>query len=114
LFDVCIPAVGDGGAYLDALEHLAPRGRLVAFSGLPVGSVHHAADYNLLHYHEQTVVGAYGCALRHGKTALDLITSGAVNVSDLVSHTLPLSALDDALDRVATRRCMKIHLNPEE
>ncbi len=114
LFDVCIPAVGDGTAYLAALEHLAPRGRLVAFSGLPANSSHHAAAYNHLHYHEQTVVGAYGCALRHGRKALDLITSGSVVVSDLVSHTLPLSALDDALDMVAERRCMKIHLIPQE
>jgi len=114
LFDVCIPAVGDAGAYLEALGHLAPRGRLVAFSGLSADAAHHAADYNHLHYHEQTVVGAYGCSLRHGITALDLITSGSVIVSDLVSHTLPLSALDAALDLVAQRRCMKIHLNPRE
>ncbi len=113
-FDVCIPAVDDGAAYLAALGHLAPRGRLVAFSGLPANSSHDAAKYNNLHYHEQTVVGAYGCAFRHGRTALDLITSGTVAVSDLVSHTLPLSALDEALDMVAQRRCMKIHLNPEE
>ena len=113
-FDVCIPAVGDGNAYREALEHLAPRGRLVAFSGLPGDSPFNAADFNHLHYHEQTVVGAYGCALRHGRMALDLIGSGAVAVSDLVSHTLPLSALDAALDLVAARRCMKIHLDPKE
>jgi L-iditol 2-dehydrogenase len=114
LFDVCIPAVGDGEAYLAAHGHLAPRGRLVAFSGLPANSAHHTADYNHLHYHEQTAVGAYGCTLRHGKTALELITSGSVAVSDLVSHILPLSALDAALDMVAARRCMKIHLDPRE
>jgi L-iditol 2-dehydrogenase len=114
LFDVCIPAVGAGEAYLAACGHLAPRGRLVAFSGLPADSAHHAAEYNRLHYHEQTVVGAYGCALGHGKRALELIASGAVAVSDLVSHTLPLSALDAALELVAERRCMKIHLNPQE
>lgn len=113
-FDVCIPAVGDGGAYREALEHLAPRGRLVAFSGLPSDAGFTAADFNHLHYHEQTVVGAYGCALRHGRTALDLITSGAVVVSDLVSHTMPLSALNNALEMVAARRCMKIHLDPGE
>jgi len=114
LFEVCIPAVGDGRAYQEALGHLAPRGRLVAFSGLPADSAHHAAGYNQLHYHEQTVVGAYGCAYRHGRMALDLIASGSVIVADLVSHTVPLSALDAALDLVAGRRCMKIHLNPRE
>lgn len=114
LFDVCIPAVGNGDAYKEALESLAPRGRLVAFSGLPDTSEYLAADYNRLHYYEQTVVGAYGCSFRHGITALQLITSGAVPVADLVSHTMPLSTLADALDMVAERRCMKIHLNPWE
>ena len=113
-FDVCIPAVGDENAYREAINHLAPRGRLVAFSGLSAEAVYHAADFNQLHYHEQTVIGAYGCAYRHGKTALDLISSGAVTVSDLVSHTMPLSALSTALDMVAERTCMKIHLIPQE
>lgn len=114
LFDVCIPAVGDDSAYRDAITHLAPRGRLVAFSGLSAEASYHAADFNQLHYLEQSVVGAYGCAYRHGKTALELITSGAVTVSDLVSHTMPLSALSTALDMVSERTCMKIHLTPQE
>jgi L-iditol 2-dehydrogenase len=113
-FDVCIPAVGDCHAYKDAMNHLAPRGRLVAFAGLPSFGEYQAADFNQLHYFEQTVVGAYGCAYRHGKAALDLITSRAVPVSDLVSHTMPLSTLAEALDMVAERRCMKIHLTPGE
>jgi L-iditol 2-dehydrogenase len=113
-FDVCIPAVGDGNAYKEATKHLAPRGRLVAFSGIPSTAEYQAADFNTLHYYEQTVVGAYGCSYRHGKMALDLITSGAVIVSDLVSHTMPLSQLSDALDMLAERRCMKIHLIPGE
>jgi L-iditol 2-dehydrogenase len=87
---------------------------MVAFSGLPATSDNLAADFNRLHYHEQTGVGAYGCSFRHGKMALELITSGAVPVSDLVSHTMPLSMLADALDMVAERRCIKIHLNPRE
>ena len=33
-FDVAIPAVGSPAAYRQALQHLAPRGRLVSFSGL--------------------------------------------------------------------------------
>ena len=113
-FDVCIPAVGSDAAYREAMDHLAPRGRLVAFSGLPKSTTFPAADFNHLHYHEQTVVGAYGCCYRHGRKALDLISSGAIAVSDLVSHTMPLSMLSEALDMVAHRSCMKIHLIPGE
>lgn len=113
-FDVCIPAVGCPDACRDALEHLSPRGRLVVFSGLPPLPLHPPLDMNTLHYLEQTIVGAYGCALRHGRQALELIADRNVIVSDLVSHTMPLSGLGKALDMVAERRCMKIHLNPWE
>jgi L-iditol 2-dehydrogenase len=111
-FDVCVVAVGAKAAYAEALEHLRPRGRLVVFSGLPPGGDHVEVDLNRLHYHEQTLVGAYGCAYRHGVAALNLIAGGAVATADLVSHRLPLGRLEEALDLVATRRCMKIVLVP--
>jgi hypothetical protein len=34
-------------------------------------------------------------------------------VRDLISHRLPLSRLGEALELVASRQCMKIHLYPE-
>ncbi|HNW92031.1 MAG TPA: alcohol dehydrogenase catalytic domain-containing protein [bacterium] len=110
-YDAAVPAVGDPAAYHDALRHLAPRGRLVAFSGL-AAAVPPLGDINTLHYHEQTVVGAYGCALRHGTAALALLAAEAVPVADLISHRLPLRELPQALDLVATRRGMKIQLYP--
>jgi len=113
-FDVCIPAVGSPDAYREALECLAPRGRLVVFSGLPAFPPQPPVDMNRVHYLEQTIVGAYGCAYRHGRQALELIASRSVIVSDLVSHTMPLSSLAEALDMVAGCNCMKIHLNPWE
>lgn len=112
-FDVCVVAVGANAAYADAVARLRPRGRLVVFSGLPSGDDRLEIDLNRLHYHEQTLVGAYGCAYRHGVAALNLIAGGQVPVADLVSHRMPLGRLGEALDLVAQRRCMKILLTPE-
>jgi len=109
-FDVCVVAVGDGSAYREALVRLKPRGRLVVFSGLAPDKSSAPVDFNQLHYLEQTLVGAYGCARRHGEEALALISSGAVPVADLISHRMPLSELARALDMVAQRTSMKIHL----
>ena len=111
-FDVALVAVGDPSAYPEALERLKPRGRLVVFSGLPHDRQDVAVDLNRLHYLEQTIVGAYGCSFRHGLEALALLRSQAVAVRDLITHRLPLDALAHALDLVAERRCMKIHLDP--
>ena len=113
-FDLCVVAVGDPSAYEQAILHLAPRGRLVVFSGLPRENPSLNTDFNQLHYMEQTVVGAYGCCYRHGEQAIAMLQSGRIKVSDLVSHRMPLSELGKALELVASRNCMKIHLYPEE
>lgn len=112
MFDACIVAVGSVDAYSDAIRHLAPRGRMVIFSGLPRASCAQPVDFNQLHYHEQTLVGAYGCSRRHGRQALDWIASGRVAVADLISHRLPLRELGHALDLVRNRQGTKILLYP--
>ena len=112
LFDVCIVAVGSDEAYGQALSHLNARGRLVIFSGLPPVKSGIMVDFNQLHYCQHTIVGAYGCAYRHGKRALDYIMAGKIEVLDMVSHRMPLWELERALHLVETRDCMKILLYP--
>ncbi len=111
-FDVCVVAVGSRQAYLEALGAMNPRGRLVVFSGLHPAEEALPVSFNDLHYHEQTLVGAYGCAFRHGVEALRLIASGAVSVEDMISHRMDLSQLDAALTIVEKRQGMKILLYP--
>jgi len=111
-FDVCIVAVGSDEAYGQAISHLNTRGRLVVFSGLPPDKSGMRVDFNQLHYLEQTIVGAYGCAYRHGERALDYIRTGKIEVLDMVSHRMPLWELEHALRLVEKRECMKILLYP--
>ncbi len=111
--DVAVVAVGDAGAYREALATLAPRGRLVLFSGLAPASAVQGIDLNALHYHEQTLVGAYGCSLRHGRQALDLIARG-LPVADLITHRLALADLEHGLELVAQRQAMKVLLFPSQ
>ena len=113
LLDVAVVAVGDPAAYEAAIAALAPRGRLVVFSGLlPADDAALHVSLSAVHYHEHTFVGAYGCSFRHGVEALDLLASGRLRVDDLISHRLPLAALDEGLDLVARRAGMKVHLYP--
>lgn len=111
-FDVCIVAVGDADAYCEALRHMAPRGRLVVFSGLLPHADAVPVSLNQLHYYEQTIVGAYGCAYRHGVQALDWLSSGTVPVADMISHRMPLSELEAALRLVEQKQSIKILLYP--
>ena len=113
LVDVAVVAVGDRRAYEAALAALAPRGRLVVFSGLlPADDAALRVSLSAVHYHEHTLVGAYGCSFRHGVEALDLLASRRVRVDDLISHRLRLAELGEGLDLVAARAGMKVHLYP--
>jgi len=112
LFDVCIVAVGSDEAYRQAISHLNKRGRLVVFSGLAPDRAGIKVDVNQLHYYEQTIVGAYGCAYRHSERALEYIETGKIAVHDMVSHRMPLVELERALNLVEKRECMKILLYP--
>lgn len=111
-FDICVVAVGSKDAYEEAVKSLSPRGRLVVFSGLRAADASVPIDFNTLHYREQCIVGAYGCCRRHGVDALNYIAAGKVPVTDLVSHRLPLEALDQGLSLVERREGIKILLKP--
>lgn len=112
-FDVCVVAVGNPVAYHESLMHLRPRGRLVVFSGLLLDEDHVGISLNQLHYYEQTLVGAYGCSYRHGVQALAWLADGTVPVADMISHRLPLSRLEEALQLVEQRKSTKILMYPE-
>jgi len=110
--DIAVIAVGDMTAYNEALKCMAPRGRMVIFSGLPKNGAVMPVDLNQLHYHEQTIVGAYGCSYYHGVQALNMLRDGQVKVKDMISHKMKLEALDEALGIVERREGMKILLYP--
>ncbi len=113
VYDVAFVAVGNEQAYREAIGSLRPRGRMIVFSGLSNSTAIQPIDLNRLHYYEQTIVGAYGCSIRHSVTALEFIRNGNIQVNDLISHRMSLWELSDALQMVASRTCMKIHLHPD-
>ncbi|MHC4872234.1 MAG: alcohol dehydrogenase catalytic domain-containing protein [Planctomycetota bacterium] len=112
LFDVVIPAVGSNEAYKESIKHLYPRGRFVAFSGLPKDNACQEIDLNEMHYNETTITGAYGCSYRHGVEAMQLLAEGKIKVDDLISHKMKLAELGEALDIVRNKNGMKILLYP--
>jgi threonine dehydrogenase-like Zn-dependent dehydrogenase len=44
--------------------------------------------------------------------ALDWLADGTIDVEDMISHRMPLSMLDDALQLVENRESIKILLYP--
>ncbi len=95
----------------DLIPLLAPKGRICVFSGLPAGRSKSEFDWNALHYLELTICGTYGCGSENNRKALELIASGAVEVGGLITHRLPLSKIDRALDLAAKREGLKCVIN---
>ena len=110
--DVVITATGAGAAQEQALEMAAARGRISLFGGLPRDNSVIRFDSNLVHYRELIVVGAYGSAPRHNRAALELISTGAVEVEDLITHRVPLDRVRDAIDIVTSGEGLKVVVEP--
>ncbi|PSK99545.1 L-iditol 2-dehydrogenase [Murinocardiopsis flavida] len=110
--DVVITAAAAGAAQEQALQMAARRGRISFFGGLPKDNPVIACDSNLVHYRELTIVGANGSSPAHNRRALDLIASGEVPVTDLITERLPLDEVLTAIDTVIAGSAIKVTIEP--
>ena len=110
--DVIITAAASGTAQEQALLMAARQGRISFFGGLPKDNPVIACDSNLVHYRELTIVGANGSSPAHNAEALRLIATGAVPVSDLITHRLPLTEVLRAIDIVSRGAAIKVTVEP--
>ena len=99
-YDAVIQAVGSGEAVRQGLALLRPKGRLVVFSAVPGET---PIDLFDLHVRELEIVGA--C---NDQDLLDdavtCLSDPTLALGELVTHTLPLEAYQQALDLAATGR----------
>lgn len=94
------------------LNLLAPRGRLCLFSGLPISDVQTPWDFNLIHYRELDIIGAYGSTAAQNTAALRLIGAGKIPVGWLITKRLSLDELPQGLEYVAKRAGLKAVVLP--
>lgn len=79
---------------------------------LGAGPIGLMIDSNLIHYKECFVLGSHGSVPRHHRIALDLISSGAIDVRKLVTHRFPLDSILEAFSVVENREVMKAMIFP--
>ncbi len=96
--DVLIIACSAPAAQLGALRLIAKRGKINLFAGLPRGDSTVCWDTNIIHYTECSVTGTHGSRPEHVRAALELLASGALDGSTIVSCTYPLREINAALD----------------
>jgi len=98
------PAVRVDG---DLLRLLSPGGRVCIFSGPAPGNYQEQIDLRSIHYHELTITGAYGCASRHNRSAVELLTSGMIKAGWIVTKRASLAKIEDAFSHSSQRTGLK-------
>ena len=82
-----------------------------AFAGFNSGDVLELIA-NDIHYNEYEIVGASSCRLENFHAVAALISSGQLQVADLIGTQLPLDQATAALDLVASGKDLRVGVDP--
>jgi L-iditol 2-dehydrogenase len=110
--DVIIVAAPVHAAQESALELAAISGRINFFGGLPKDRPMINFDSNLVHYKELVITGTTACSTADCWQATEIVNSGLVDLSDLVSQRFPLKEAVAAFAAAEDRKSLKIVLEP--
>ena len=109
--DIVIIAVGDPGLVPVAIQCARIGGHISFFAGFPAGAMAQV-DPNLVHYRELTLSGSANATLDDYASAVEMLSTGSIDLSQLLTHEFALSDVSSALDAVRTRAGLKIAVRP--
>jgi L-iditol 2-dehydrogenase len=100
-----------------AAQEMAPRlaaigGKINLFGGLPKDRPTITFDSNLVHYRELIVTGTTACSTDDCRRSAEIVNSGRIDLSDLISGRFPLARAADAFAAAQDGRSLKIVLEP--
>ena len=93
--DVVIESTGHIQSLAHAIAMVRPGGTIVLFGIYTAGEA--TLPFYQLYYKEPTIVAARAATSNDFPESIDLVASGRIKLSDLVTQVLPLSQLRDAL-----------------
>jgi L-iditol 2-dehydrogenase len=110
--DVVIVAAPAHAAQEDALHLAAIGGRINFFGGLPKDRPTINFDSNLVHYKELIVTATTACSTGDCRRAAQIVNSGRIDLSDLVSQRFALAQAVLAFAAAENRKFLKVVLEP--
>jgi L-iditol 2-dehydrogenase len=110
--DVVIVAAPVHQAQEQALHIAGIGGRINFFGGLPKDRPTIQLDSNLVHYKELVITGTTACSTGDCRRAAEIVNSGKIDLSDLVSRRFDLSQAVEAFAAAGERSSLKIVLEP--
>jgi len=110
--DVIIVAAPVHVAQESALDLAAISGRINFFGGLPKDHPTINFDSNLVHYKELVITATTACSTADCWRATQIVNSGLVDFSDIISQRFPLKDAVIAFAAAEDRKSLKIVLEP--
>ncbi|MBU7023008.1 MAG: zinc-binding dehydrogenase [Theionarchaea archaeon] len=109
--DIAIEAVGYPKIWETTIKMTRKGGTATLFGGCEKNTTI-TVDTSLLHYNEITMKGVFHHTPHYIRTALNLISWGALNTSIFITEKMPLTRIDEALQKVLAQKGVKIALIP--
>jgi 2-desacetyl-2-hydroxyethyl bacteriochlorophyllide A dehydrogenase len=109
-FAVVIDATGVPAVIEQALRFLKPRGQYLQFGVAPQGETIQWSPYEIFR-NDWTIIGSFALCYTF-QAAIAWLATRVVDVTPLVSHTLPLAAFPGAFQDFADGHTLKVHLRP--
>lgn len=111
--DKAISANPSTAGQQQAIEMARPGGTAVFFGGVPKGKLAEI-DSNMVHYKSLWIYGHYGASSIQVQKAFELAISPKYPADEIVSHVLPLSHINEAIDLTRTGEALKVVLQPNQ
>ncbi len=110
--DVIIVAAPSKIAQEAALEIAAIGGRINFFGGLSKDDPSIRFNSNTVHYRELIVTGTTACSTYDCLRALEIVNSGRIDLSPLITSRFPLREANAAFEAAADSRNLRVTLEP--
>ena len=110
--DVVICAIGIPALARQATDLSVIGGRVSLFAGFPKGE-QAEMDVNAIHYRELVVTGAFGLSRKDYDRAFDMIASGGLDLSGIITHRFSLEEVDEAFEMAESGKAIKVSLQEE-
>lgn len=110
--DVVIVAASSRKAQEEAIELVAPRGRVNFFGGLPKDDRFVSVDGNTVHYKELFIHGTSGATSSHIRTCLNLMSAGRIDGKAYISKVIGLDELPQMLQEIQKGPYLKVIVKP--
>jgi L-iditol 2-dehydrogenase len=111
LFDCVIECTGKLDGWQEAFRRTAPGGQVLLFGGLPRDTVF-AVDSYRVHYEEVRILGSFHFGPRDVARAREHLLAGLIDPTGLISDTVPLDRLGEALHRLEAGEGIQYAIDP--